>query len=152
VTTLYYEGCTIDEVRAYKELEGEVFDFGEGKMKMEWWYGSEDAYYEMCLPEKSGYDVYNCEYSYHKPKQKQKYKKRLNQYEKKGIDKIKLDQLSNTVWWAVQDNGEYKNRNYLSNKRKVAKKTTNKKIRQYKGKINNGGSYKKIYDYWWSVL
>lgn len=77
---------------------------------------------EMCLPEESGYDVYDCEYSYHKPKQKQKYKKRLNQYEKKRIDKVKLNKLSNTVWWAVQDNGEYKNRNYLSNKRKVAKK------------------------------
>ena len=84
---MYYEGCTLDEIRAYRELEGEVFDFGEGEMKIEGWYGSEDAYYEMCLPEESGYDEYNQKYNCHKPKPKKKHKKRLNQYERKKLTK-----------------------------------------------------------------
>ena len=149
---MYYEECTLNEIRAYRELEGEVFDFGEGEMKIEGWYGSEDAYYEMCLPEESGYDEYNQEYNYHKHEPKKKYKKRLNQYERKKIDKIKLDKLSKIRWWAVWDNGKYKSRCYLSDRRKFAKKMANKKIRQYKGDIGNGSCYRKIYDYWWEVL
>ena len=62
---MFYEGCTIDEIRAFRELEGEAFDFGEGLMDMKN-AESEDAYYEMCLPEESRYDEYNYEYNYRK--------------------------------------------------------------------------------------
>lgn len=114
--------------------------------------GFEDAYYEMCLPEESGYDEYSHEYNYYKLKTKTKHKERLNQYERKKIDKKKLDKLYGVVWWAVWNNGEYKGRSYLSNRKKFAKKMTNKKIRQYKGSIGNGSCYRKIYNYWWEVL
>lgn len=36
---MFYEGCTIEEIRAYRELESETFDFGEGEMKIDGWYG-----------------------------------------------------------------------------------------------------------------
>ena len=47
VWILFYEGCTVEEIEAYRDLESATFDFGEGSMKIEGWYGSEDAYYEM---------------------------------------------------------------------------------------------------------
>ena len=46
---MFYEGCTTEEIRAYRELEGQIFDFGQGKMKMK---SSEDIYYKMCLLER----------------------------------------------------------------------------------------------------
>ena len=66
---MFYEGCTIDEIRAYRELEDETFNFGEGDMRIEGWYGFEDVYYKMCLPEESEYGVCN----YRKPKPKKNY-------------------------------------------------------------------------------
>lgn len=144
---MFYEGCTLDEIRTYRELEDETFDFGEGKMKIEGWYGSEDAYYEMCLSEECG----DIEYKTNK-KPKKKKKTKLNQYARKQICKKKLNKLYNYVWWAVGCRDKYKKRYYLSGKKKFAKKRTNKKIRRYKGNVANGSGYRKMYDYWWSIL
>lgn len=41
--------------------------------------------------------------------------------------------------------------NHKGNRYKFYKKQANKAVRRYKGIISNGCSYKKIYDYWWSV-
>ena len=41
---MFYEGCTIEEIKAFRELENEVFDFGEGPMEIEGLLGSEDVY------------------------------------------------------------------------------------------------------------
>ena len=38
-----------------------------------------------------------------------------------------------------------------SNRAKWAKHFCNKKVRRYKGKISNGGSYKRIAEFWWQV-
>ena len=35
VVYMYYEGCTFDEIRAYRDLESETFDFGEGEMDID---------------------------------------------------------------------------------------------------------------------
>lgn len=46
---MFYEGCTLQEVKAYRELDGKPFDFGEGLIYPSNAMGSEDAYYEMTL-------------------------------------------------------------------------------------------------------
>ena len=46
---MFYEDCTIEEILAYRELENETFNFGEGDMQMEGLLGSEDVYYRICL-------------------------------------------------------------------------------------------------------
>ena len=50
--SVFYEDCTTFEVKAFRALESEVFDFGTGEMKIEGLLGSEDAYYEMDLQER----------------------------------------------------------------------------------------------------
>lgn len=50
--------------------------------------------------------------------------------DKKGVSYIKKCNLKNT---------------------KPYQKYSNKIIRQYKGEISNGGSYKKFYDLWWTM-
>lgn len=142
--SFFYEGCTTKEIRAYRELEGQTFDFGQGKMKTE---SSEDAYYEMCLPKERG-EVKN----YQIKKSKKKPKIRLNKYERKKINKKQLKKLRNEIWWGVYDNGEYLKRCYLSRRKKNAKRASNRKVRRYKGEISNGGHYRKFYDYWWEVF
>ena len=88
---MFYEECTLNEIRAQRNLESEIFDFGEGEMEIEGWYGSEDAYLSMSLPEYYDYPEYynsiNSEDKYKKQKQ------RLNRYAKKQIDKEKLKKL-----------------------------------------------------------
>ncbi len=41
--------------------------------------------------------------------------------------------------------------NRSNNRYKLYKRVSNKKVRNYKGDISNGGAYKKVFDYWWSV-
>lgn len=152
IMTCYYEGCTIDEIRAFRELEGESFDFGEGLMDMKNAKYSEDAYYEMCLPEESGYDEYDYEYNYktYEPESKQKYG--LNRYYKKQIDKHRLDKLVNYGWWIVSTRKSYKRRIYFSGRKGTIKHISNKKVRKYKGDIADGAGYRKIYDYWYELF
>lgn len=149
---MFYEGCTVDEIRAYRDLESESFDFGEGLMDMRDAKYSEDAYYEMCLPEECGFDEYDYEYNYHKDKPKPKFKYKTNRYYEKQKYKQRLEKLSHIRWWAVADMGTHKNRCYMSNRRKYARKQSNKKVRKYNKGISNGGNYRKIYDFWWEVL
>jgi hypothetical protein len=42
-----YEGCILEEVRIYRELQNEPFDFGSGMIDNS--NGGEEAYYEMAL-------------------------------------------------------------------------------------------------------
>ena len=41
--------------------------------------------------------------------------------------------------------------NHKRNKYTYYKKYSNRKVRRYKGEIHRGGSYKKVFDYWWTV-
>lgn len=114
--------------------------------------GSEDAYYEMCLPEECGYNEYDheCNYKTYEPESKQKYK--LNRYYKKQIDKYKLDKLVNVNWWSVSTRKPYKRRVYYSGRKGTIKRISNKKVRKYKGDIADGAGYRKIYDYWYELF
>jgi len=148
---MFYEGCTIDEIRAYRESESEVFDFGEGEMKMDGWYGSEDAYYEMCLPEESGTNLEMDEYYCTKPRLKKRHKYRLHKYYRKQIGKKKLEKLSKVGWWIVSDKGTHKTRCYYSGRKTTIKKISNKKVRKYKN-LGNYANYRKVYDYWYELF
>lgn len=41
--------------------------------------------------------------------------------------------------------------NHKGNRYKYYKRYGNKKVRRYKGKISNGGMYKKVSEFWWMV-
>lgn len=150
MTVIFYEECTFEEILAYRELENEYFDFGEGLMRASDGKDSEDAYYEIRTQWEEELQLEQ-EYCYlsHKPKSERK--ARLNHYARKQICKIKLDRLYNEgSWWTVCDKGTHKIRHYISPRAKHHKKYSNKKVRRTKN-IGNHGSYRKVYDYWWEV-
>ena len=81
----------------------------------------------------------------------------LNRYEKKLMDKRKNEKLKNITWMyvgnKVNDNNEkYLKRVYCSDRRKYANKFSEKRVRNYKGTISNGGSYRKLYPYWNDII
>lgn len=143
----YYEGCTLEEILAFRELESQVFDFGEGSMKMEGLLGSEDAYYEMAL---ETFDDYNdldldCPDELIKPKHNHHYMKQKCKRKLEKLDKI-------ADWWIIEDKGDYKTRNYRRPRcTKVYKRLNNKKIKQAYN-LSNGGNYRKVYDYLTNVV
>lgn len=126
----FYEGCTIEEIRTFRELENETFDFGEGEMRIEGEFGSEDVYYRMCLPE---YNDTPKEYrnAESNSKLKPRRKCKLNPYVRKQITKSKLDKLDEIgVWWAVQNMGTHKRRCYIGSRTSFHKKISNKKSKE----------------------
>lgn len=160
---MFYEDCTLEEILAYRELESATFNFGDGDIKMEGLFGSEDVYYKMnirmhleSLYSPSLQSYYDKEYNGINKNSKTR-RKRNNHFNKK-FEKRKLNKLSKTSsWWVITDKGTHKTRYYLSqgsriNRKKLAKRQTNKRIRHHKKDINNGSYYKKFYDYWWEVL
>ena len=75
-----------------------------------------------------------------------------NRYDKKLTDKRKNEKLKNITWMYVgnkvnDNNKKYLKRVYYSDRRKYANKFSEKKVRNYKGTIPNGGSYRKLYPY-----
>lgn len=148
---IFYEECTLEEVIAYRELESEYFDFGEGLMSPLSGKQSEDAYYEMRIQWEEELQLEQ-KYYYINHESKSKRKTRLNQYARKKICKTKLDKLYNEGgWWTVWDKGTYKIRHYISPRAKHYKKYSNKKVRKTKN-IGNHGKYRGVYDFWWEVL
>ena len=147
---MYYEGCTLDEIRAYRELESQIFDFGEGEMEIEGWYGSEDAYLSMSLPECCGDDDYdNHINNLNGVSNIQnvnvniniKCNNRSNSYMRKKIDKNKLTKLNKYgKWWTVGDRKGYMYRCYISKRgrAKKLKRFSNKKVRNYNCELSSG--------------
>ena len=147
---------------AFRELEGESFDFGEGSMSIDGWYGSEDAYYEMRIQFEEGFeddeayrqslhllDLLDCSKSKRKPK--------LNRHTKKKITQYKLKRLHRLLCWnvvsGVIEDGSviFLKRYYRGKRSRYLKQQSNKKVRHYKGSIKNGGHYRRIFDYWWEL-
>lgn len=147
---MFYEGCTLNEIRAYRKLEYEIFDFGEGEMKIDGWYGSEDAYYEMSLPEECcDYPEYNILTQKDLEREYKKQKQKLNRYVKKQIDKEKLKKLyNNGGWWTVGNLNTHLYRCYRGSRSKYLKKLSNKKVRKSKGLSGKNNRYRKVFDYW----
>ena len=129
---LFYEGCTIEEILAYRELESESFNFGEGDMKMEGLLGSEDVYYRIHLQIHSEslypssllpYCDNECNGNY----ESNKTRKKRNNHFNKTFEKRKLEKINKTSsWWTISDKGTHKTRCYLSqgkgtNRKKISK-------------------------------
>ena len=76
---------------------------------------------------------------------------RLNRHKRKGIGKKKLKKLNDVCNRVIIDKGTHQKRCYVSNRRKAVKRWANKAVRQYNGTIPDGGAYRKLYPYWYSI-
>jgi len=145
----------LNEINAYRELDGQDFDFGIGLIVNEMSFGSEDAYYEMDI-----WSIESCiEYwdYYPKPKRKSK-KKRENKYARNRNHKNKLWKMVESDWFPVWMDGKwfeegiYPKRYYRGKRSSYLKKQSNKKIRQYKGEFEPKGSkFHRVFDFWWEL-
>ena len=118
----------------------EEYDFGDGKAIARQPLNFEVEFYDENPPNTNNNNIQ----SNNKP--------RLNQYKRKKITQRKLKKLHKERCYSVWSRGKYYTKYYLSGKKKLAKKITNRKLRQYKGYVGDGGDYRKFHDYWWNVL
>lgn len=145
----------LNEINAYRELDGQDFDFGSGTITNEMSYGSEDAYYEM--------DIQSLEdtiehWDYDRPVKPKPYKNRENKYYRNRKYKDKLWKMTELNWMPIwkkerrYEEGLYPKRYYRSKISSYLKKQSNKKIRRYKGGFpSKGNCCHKVYDYWWKL-
>lgn len=139
------------EVRAYRKLQNEGFDFGSGYISPNS-QKSEDAFFkneEEILEEM----IENVKSLLNKCKDKKVVKRTKNRYKGKKRGEYRLQKLvknnSYFVYMKKRDGKEYLKRFYLSGIRSRAKKQTNKIIRHSKNDFPlNGNGYRKKYDYW----
>lgn len=141
-----YSNCTIDEIIAYKELKDEVFDFGEGPMKIEEDLLSKgDIFCETYLTKYiNNNDSNNKKEDKNKNKNKNKKNRCNNRYIRKKITKKKINKLKRIKAQHLINPYKPYLRTYESRKNKFFKKESNKIIRNYNNLISNGSSYKKI--------
>jgi len=139
-----------NEIEAYRRLSGEPFDFGTGLITDDS-SESEDAYWkieqwdiEKALDDKE--DVY-----LYRSKRKRKYK--LNRYNRKFIDRVKLKKLSNRAYtiYFNEEKGIY-TRFYLSGCKQYAKWCSDRAVRNRNDFPLRGAGYRKVYDYWWCCV
>lgn len=152
----YYEGCTLQEVMAFRELESEVFDFGQGDMKIESLLGSEDAYYEMAIQNRLSRNRNsedNCDFQVDSEDSSKENNCNKNNIRcRKAKEKRHLKYLHEVNCLATREKDGYYTRRYRRPRvARIYKRLSNKKVRQFEN-IPNGGSYKKIYDYKSNVI
>jgi len=152
----------LEEVRAYRDLQSEHFDFGKGLITNDC-EESEDAYYEMREQDLELLlgDYLKPWYGDLEPQHENlrvSRKVRDNKYIRKGIrKKILRDLQSKNVYQVYEKEDKETGNRYLKmvyycGRRKLAKKMTNKIIRQSKQSINlQNGEYRKVYNYFWEV-
>ncbi len=115
-----------------------------------------------------------CQDAYQKVSEVRRYsrKKRLNAWRRKRKYKRHLKEIaimgelrrenckncmySGAVYMDENANGDllekpYYRRYWRGSRFKEWRDISNRKVRRYKGDIHNGGFYKKIFDYWWTV-
>lgn len=140
----------LNEIEAYRSLEGQPFDFGTGLIQNDLSYGTEEVYWEM--------DVQDLEESilwwdYSRPKNYKKKPKR-RKYKTKDIDKSKIEKLSKQAWY-IAYYYEKENRYircYYSGRKRYAKWCSDRAVRNSNDFPLKGGGYRKVYDYWWTVF
>lgn len=140
----------LKEIEAYRELDGENFDFGNGLIINEMSQGSEDAYYEMDIENLNDVILYwelNNE-----EKETNKSNSKLNSHSQKVIDNRKLNHLEKISWRLVVDKDGFKQRCYRGGRSKYLKQISNKQVRRYDKTLpSKGGAYKKVFDFWWKL-
>lgn len=145
----------LEEIEAYRSLDGEDFDFGTGLIINEMSLGSEDAYYEMDIWALEDVIEY-WDYPIHTKRKKRK--KRENKYARNRKYKDKLWKDVEKDWTHVWMNGKWyqegthPKRYYRGKRSTYLKKQSNKKIRQYKGDFApKGDGFHKVFDFWWEL-
>lgn len=148
--------CDLEEVKAYRSLQDKPFDFGNGLITNDS-CETEEAIYEMeeqNLEEFIDSIVYDRERN-----QKPKKSKRLDRYSRKQKGKSHFERLAKQgVYFVYETENEqtgkkYVKRLYLSGCRKLAKRETNRKVRNSKNDFSlKGGGYRKKFDYWWTLF
>lgn len=143
------------EVKAYRDLQSEPFDFGSGLITNDS-KESEDAYYEMQEQDLEEL-LDNIESEINEVERKNR--KRLNRYARKQRAKRKKKRLADQGVYFVYEKecretgNKYVTQFYLTGSRKLAKRETNRKIRNSKNDFSlKGGGYRKKFDYWWTVF
>ena len=114
---------------------------------------SNNCYEEEGLIEMSR-NPYRREHSLNSYKRDVKYKERMKKFAK----------LCKERWYSpvypVNSDGHYVDdmddmayikRVWRGNRSRYLKQQSNKKLRQYKGEIPDGGGYKKVFDFWWEL-
>ena len=146
--------CLLKEIEAYRELDGEDFDFGTGIINNDMSYGSEDAYYEMAIWElESIIDYWDCD----NPNSKHN-KKRDTKYARNRTFKNKLWSMVDQQWTHVWMNGKwfeegtYPKRYYRGKRSTHLKRQSSRKIRRFKGEFQTkGNKHKRVFDFWWEL-
>lgn len=141
---MFYEECTLEEVMAYRELEGVPFDFGSGLLHWDFIYGTEEAYYKIRI---------ETELAHRKESSRQTLRPTsLPIYRtRKKIDQKKIRRLWDVGWWLSGKRDGYYKRFYYSDRRGHIKKAANRKVRKATD-IGNYGNYRKVYDFWWQLF
>jgi hypothetical protein len=153
-----YDECTLEEIEAYRKLESEKFDFGEGEIRIEGIYGSEDAYYELSLQEMCDDNNDDNNYNDIIENKRKIHKIKTNKYERKLNEKLKLEKLYNEINHNynyfinivhTKEGKSYYKRYYLSYNglTKFFKHMSNKKVRKCRCLSGKGSNYKKVFDY-----
>lgn len=149
----------IDELESYIWNEREVFDFGEGNMKMSC---SESSYYDFEINMLNGnffreqypdYDEYlNPSINKSLPKRNSKVNRYyINNIRQKKRDKYMLKFYS--PYYTVRDrNGkQYIKRYYRGKRSKLLKKSSSRKIRTNMDYYPKGNKVKRQFDFWWEL-
>lgn len=143
----------LSEISSYKILDGKNFDFGTGIIINDMSFGSEDAYYEMCIQELEGIiDNWDCN-----KKNIKKAKKRPNRHARKRKQIEKLKKLrTESGYYPVYSNYycyyAYPKRWYRGKRSAYLKKQSNKKIRNYKGSFEpKSNKFHRVFDFWWEL-
>jgi hypothetical protein len=148
---------TLIELNAYRILNGQSFDFGNGLIINDSKI-SEDVYWKMeqyDLEELiSGYFLLMNEEDYiDRDLKKKKYKYRLNKYERKQIDNKKLNKLYEIGKYScgISEYKGYLARWYMSGRKKYVKKYSNSKVRKFKDFKLKCAGYRRVFNYWNNV-
>jgi len=138
------------EIEAYRSLEGLPFDFGNGLIKNDLSYGTEEAYWEMDIQDLEDLIEY-----WDWNKQEHKIKNiRLNHYARKIITKNKLKKVYDTGSYFIsfeESTNRYK-RFYLSGVKGYAKWCSKRAVRNSIDFPLKGTGYRKVYNYWYTVF
>ncbi|MCK2000592.1 hypothetical protein MZM54_04185 [[Brevibacterium] frigoritolerans] len=139
----------LNEIEAYRALDGLDFDFGTGLIVNEMSYGSEDAYYEMDI--QSLEEIIEFWDEEHIPVIRKR-KERTHKRYLKQKHKAKLNHLSDKSWSTVRERDGWKQRCYRGGRSAFLKKRSNKKVRRYIGGLPpKGNTHNRIFDFWWSL-
>jgi len=137
----------LQEVRAYRELQDEAFDFGTGIIKPENTYSEDEV---LSLKEQELLDqIDDTESSI----ERKSFSNPISRYVKNKKSQKKLEnKLKENPYFIYQkeneDTGElFIAHNYLSGKKKFAKKMTNRRVRKSNCDFSNPSSYRKLFDY-----